>query len=69
MSILTRTYNVVKAKVARASLSFQLAYSSKVYEVIAELDPEDLVQLSDSIKRGDYFEVVIYLVININKIV
>jgi hypothetical protein len=67
MSILTRTIGIVKAEVANASSSLQLAYSCKVTEVIAELDPEDLVQLTDSIQRGEYLEVVVYLVLNVNK--
>jgi hypothetical protein len=68
MSIVSRSIEIVKAKVARASLSLQFAYTCKIAEVIAELDPDDLVQLTDSIQRGEYLEVVIYFAINVNKL-
>jgi hypothetical protein len=69
MPIVSRSIDTVKTIVARVTLDLQLAYSSKVAEVIAEPDPEDLVQLCDSATRGEYIEVVINFVIIVQRLV
>lgn len=69
MSTLTQSIQVVKSKAARVALDLQLAYSCKVTQLVAELDPEDLVYLLDSAKCGEVFEVVVLIVIYIFQLV
>jgi hypothetical protein len=39
MSTLTQSIQVVKSKAARVALDLQLAYSCKISQLVAELDP------------------------------
>jgi hypothetical protein len=69
MLTLSNTLVVVKSKAARVALDLQLAYSCKVAQLVAELDPEDHVHLIDSAKKGEIGQVAVTIAIYIFKLV
>jgi ribosomal 50S subunit-associated protein YjgA (DUF615 family) len=69
MSILSQSIVSVKRKATRVALQLQMAYSCKIAELVAELDPEDLVQFLDSAKQGEVLEVAILIAIYIRNLV